>query len=228
MSILRFDELMLRPAVGVALLALTAGCSVGSPPVLPENPSVASTSPAATATPTISSAGPPPRRSATPTPTDPRPPTMDADAALRDVRRLAGDIGPREATSDNFARAADVVQARFDRLGYEVRRTTVRVPAGTSWGTPVRRVRQRMSSPSRRVSIGASLTLWLAPTLTPCPRRQAPRTTRRASPSCCSWPGWRCDHGTANGARLVLQTSATIRLALPPVTSRGVNSSSIT
>jgi Zn-dependent M28 family amino/carboxypeptidase len=63
---------------------------------------------------------------------------MDADAALRDVRTLAGDIGPREATSDNFAEAADLVHARFARLGYEVRRTTVRVPAGSSWGTPVR------------------------------------------------------------------------------------------
>jgi hypothetical protein len=120
------------------LLALTAGCSVDSPPVLPENPSVAATSPAATATPTTSSAGPQPRQSATATPTIAEP-TMDADAALRDVRRLAGDIGPREATSDNFAKAADLVQARFDRLGYEVRRTTVRVPAGNSWGTPVRR-----------------------------------------------------------------------------------------
>src|SRR4029453_13308201 len=102
---------MRRPAVGLALLALTAGCSVDSPPVLPENPSVASTSPAATATPTISSAGPPPQRVGTPAPTNPPPPTLGADAALRDVRRLAGDIGPREATSDNFARAADVVQA---------------------------------------------------------------------------------------------------------------------
>ena len=31
------------------------------------------------------------------------------------------------------------VHARFERLGYDVRRTKVRVPAGDSWGTPVRR-----------------------------------------------------------------------------------------
>ncbi len=120
------------------MLALAAGCSVASPPVLPENSSIASSSPAATAaTPTLSSASPQPRPSATSTPPEPREPTMDADAALRDVRRLAGEIGPREATSDNFAEAADLVHLRFDRLGYQVRRTTVRVPAGNSWGTPV-------------------------------------------------------------------------------------------
>jgi Zn-dependent M28 family amino/carboxypeptidase len=64
---------------------------------------------------------------------------MNAGAALRDVRRLASGIGPREATSDNFAEAADLVEARFERLGYDVRRTAVRVPAGNSWGTPVPR-----------------------------------------------------------------------------------------
>ena len=128
---------MLRPAAGLALLALAAGCSVDSPPV-PENSSIASSAPAATATPTIRTASPQPRESATSTPREPREPTMDADAAVRDVRRLAGDIGPREATSDNFAEAADLVHTRFDRMGYEVRRTTVRVPAGNSWGTPVR------------------------------------------------------------------------------------------
>jgi len=64
---------------------------------------------------------------------------MNAQAALRDVRRLASAIGPREATSDNFAKAADLVEERFERLGYRVRRTPVRVPAGNSWGTPVPR-----------------------------------------------------------------------------------------
>jgi Iap family predicted aminopeptidase len=64
---------------------------------------------------------------------------MDARAALRDIRHLASDIGPREATSRQFAEAATFVEKRFERLGYDVRRTTVRVPAGISWGTPVRR-----------------------------------------------------------------------------------------
>jgi len=64
---------------------------------------------------------------------------MNAGAALRDVRHLASDIGPREATSRNFADAAAFVASRFESLGYHVRRTKVRVPAGNSWGTPVRR-----------------------------------------------------------------------------------------
>ena len=50
---------------------------------------------------------------------------MNARAALRDIVHLASDIGPREATSDNFAEAAKFVQARFERLGYDVRRTKV-------------------------------------------------------------------------------------------------------
>ena len=64
---------------------------------------------------------------------------MNAAAAIRDVRRLGSGIGPREATSANFFEAADLVQARFERIGYHVRRTAVRVPAGNSWGTPVKR-----------------------------------------------------------------------------------------
>jgi Zn-dependent M28 family amino/carboxypeptidase len=64
---------------------------------------------------------------------------MDAGAAMRDIVHLAEDIGPREATSRNFVEAAAFVENRFERLGYHVRRTNVRVPAGTSWGTPVRR-----------------------------------------------------------------------------------------
>jgi Iap family predicted aminopeptidase len=64
---------------------------------------------------------------------------FDPDAALEDVRHLAERIGPREATSPNFRRAADLVEGRLTKLGYRVHRTRVDVPAGTSWGTPVRR-----------------------------------------------------------------------------------------
>jgi aminopeptidase S len=64
---------------------------------------------------------------------------MNARAALHDIVHLAADIGPREATSDNFADAAKFVQSRFEHLGYDVRRTKVRVPSGSSWGTPVPR-----------------------------------------------------------------------------------------
>jgi Zn-dependent M28 family amino/carboxypeptidase len=64
---------------------------------------------------------------------------MNARAALRDIVHLASKIGPREATSDNYVEAAAFVEARFERLGYDVRRTKVAVPSGNSWGTPVRR-----------------------------------------------------------------------------------------
>ena len=54
------------------------------------------------------------------------------------VRRLALDFGPREATSPAYGRAARWVEAEFVRLGYDVQRQRLRVPAGNSWGVPVR------------------------------------------------------------------------------------------
>ncbi|MCW2737685.1 M28 family peptidase [Nocardioides sp.] len=57
--------------------------------------------------------------------------------AMRVVRHLAGAIGAREATSASHARAADWVARRFDRLGYDVERQRVDVPAGESWGVAV-------------------------------------------------------------------------------------------
>ena len=113
----------------LSLVVLTLGCS--------ETPRAASTSPPATPSSTTASPKPTAVNSPAPSPT-PRP-TMDARAALRDIGHLASDIGPREATSRNFAEAAAFVERRFERLGYDVRRTKVRVPAGNSWGTPVRR-----------------------------------------------------------------------------------------
>ena len=61
-----------------------------------------------------------------------------AAAAMADVRLLAGRIGPRLATSPAFRRAGRVVERRFARLGYDVHRERFRVPAGDSWGVPVR------------------------------------------------------------------------------------------
>lgn len=62
---------------------------------------------------------------------------FDADAVLSDVRTLANRIGPREATSPGFRRAARFVTKRLKSLGYDVERVKVRVPAGDSWGVPV-------------------------------------------------------------------------------------------
>lgn len=120
---------MRRVVTALSLVVLTLGCS--------ESPRAASTSAPATS----SSATPSPKLAAvkTPVPSPTPRPTMDARAALRDIGHLASEIGPREATSRNFAKAAAFVERRFERLGYDVRRTKVRVPAGNSWGTPVRR-----------------------------------------------------------------------------------------
>lgn len=57
--------------------------------------------------------------------------------AQRTVRFLANRIGPREATSASYARAADWVAAQLGTYGYDVRRQSLRVPAGVSWGVPV-------------------------------------------------------------------------------------------
>ncbi len=56
---------------------------------------------------------------------------------MRTVRFLAGRIGPREASSADFRRAAAWVERQFAALGYEVRRNPVHVPAGNSWGIDV-------------------------------------------------------------------------------------------
>jgi len=57
---------------------------------------------------------------------------------MADVRRLAGGIGPRLATSPAFREAADLVAERLRDLGYAVSRQGFPVPAGNSWGVPVR------------------------------------------------------------------------------------------
>lgn len=82
--------------------------------------------------------GPTSTPSPTPSPTSPPEPVrFDRDAAMRTVRHLAGRIGPREAASPAYRRAADWVERRLTRLGYDVSRQSVRVPAGVSWGVPV-------------------------------------------------------------------------------------------
>ncbi|MEI8408714.1 MULTISPECIES: M28 family metallopeptidase [unclassified Kribbella] len=53
------------------------------------------------------------------------------------VRHLAG-LGPREATSTTYAQALTWLEQRFRAAGYQTRRQALRVPAGVSWGIPVR------------------------------------------------------------------------------------------
>jgi Zn-dependent M28 family amino/carboxypeptidase len=56
---------------------------------------------------------------------------------MADVALLADEIGPREATSEAFRRAAQLVEDRFAELGYDVRRQDFAVPSGVSWGVDV-------------------------------------------------------------------------------------------
>jgi len=123
-----------------AVMALgVVGCSEDEPTAEPDTGRSASP----TASPESSSAPPSgPVQTREPvetetTPVAPDPPRFDKDAALRTIRRLAGRIGPREAASPEFERAADWVTDRFTRLGYDVDRERIRVPAGVSWGIPV-------------------------------------------------------------------------------------------
>lgn len=66
----------------------------------------------------------------------PEPAAPDAAAVFATVRELA-DLGPREATSRQFRRAARIVGDRLAALGYEVTQQEFRVPAGESWGVAV-------------------------------------------------------------------------------------------
>lgn len=124
----------MRALLLVATLLLV-GCSVPG-----DDGSDASPGPSGSSAPTSSA---PTTQTAEPTsqptsePPEPKPVRFDATRAMRDVRRLAGGIGPRLATSPAYAEAARFVADRFRGLGYDVRRQGVRVPAGDSWGVPV-------------------------------------------------------------------------------------------
>ena len=116
-------------ASAVAAVLVLAGCSASeSPPHRSERSSSLTAS--------VSASLPPSRSAAPLTPVEP-PARFDASAAMTDVRLLAGRIGPRLATGAAYRRAGRLVERRFARLGYDVRRETFPVPAGDSWGVPV-------------------------------------------------------------------------------------------
>jgi hypothetical protein len=122
------------PGLVLVVVMLAGGCtSSGQLPT---------TSPSASAPPVISAsptATPTPSHTVRPTPTpSPLAAQLQVDRIVRDVAYLAGEIGPREATSARYQRAAGFVERRLERLGYRVRRVRVSVPAGNSWGVPVR------------------------------------------------------------------------------------------
>jgi len=127
---------------GLALGLLLGACTASTPADAPPTPteSVSATDPPSPAAPSgpASRTPQPPTTSPTPIPTRNPAPEFDARDALADIETLADDIGPREATSKNFAEAADLVEKRLEKLGYDVTTEKVTVPAGNSWGTPVR------------------------------------------------------------------------------------------
>lgn len=138
-----------RRLAGLILAALAptglilAGCTAAplSETYPPSSPSADTSSAAPAPTPPGSppATTPDPTRSPTaPGPTRTPTPTFDARDVLDDIETLATDIGPREATSKNFDEAADLVAKRLADDGYDVSTEKVSVPAGNSWGTPVR------------------------------------------------------------------------------------------
>jgi Peptidase family M28 len=123
-------------ASGLAGLALV-GCR-DDPAGRPPAPRAGRT-PQSTPTPTDSPSDSPVQSpTPTPTPTPAGPGRFDADAALAVVGHLAGTIGPREATSTAYRRAARYIEAKLRASGYQVARQQFRVPAGNSWGVAVR------------------------------------------------------------------------------------------
>ncbi len=119
-------------ALATVMTLLVAGCTTDH---------VADPAPSPSPSPAPSAVVPAPSATATPSPT-----ATPADdparflprAAMRDVRSLAGEIGPRLATGPGYRKAGRLVERRFRSLGYDVRRQVFRVPAGDSWGVPVR------------------------------------------------------------------------------------------
>jgi Peptidase family M28 len=124
-----------RPLAAVLTLLATAACtSTGS--TRAPTPTTAPP-PATTSAPPPTPTSAPTSAPATPAPTTPRPSVFDSAAAMSTVRYLAG-LGPREATSTTYAQALTWLEQRFRAAGYQTRRQALRVPAGVSWGVPVR------------------------------------------------------------------------------------------
>lgn len=118
-----------RWTLGTAALALIVACDGGEPRATP------SATPSTTVAVTSPTVAPPS------TPTQEPPPKVRVrfrvDLALRTVSFLAGELGPREATSRRYEEAATAVRRQFADVGYAVQRQPLRVPAGVSWGVPV-------------------------------------------------------------------------------------------
>lgn len=123
-------------AATAAVLAL-AGCTSGGPADRSIRSTSEPTSPELTSTATRSTPTTGATESAAPAPRSVRARDFDVDRASAVVRHLAGRIGPRHATSPAYGRAVAWTSSYFERLGFDVRRQPLVVPAGDSWGVPV-------------------------------------------------------------------------------------------
>lgn len=123
----------MRPLIAAVAAALVLGACSGdttedapdsapAPPAGPTTASAAPATPAATAAPSAEATAEP---------------EFEAAAAMRTVRALAGEIGPRESTTAAYREAADLVGEQLGELGFEVSEQAFRAPAGVSWGVPV-------------------------------------------------------------------------------------------
>jgi hypothetical protein len=123
-----------RMCTAGVVLALVTACDLSAAPQR-----AATSSPATGGTTAIGS--PAPRTPANPLPSAtsgrPAPQTFRSTQAQRTVHFLAGEIGPREATSAGYRRAAGWVGHQLSALGFDVERQQLRAPKGVSWGVPV-------------------------------------------------------------------------------------------
>lgn len=128
----------------VLLLALVTGCTgatdntgTGPTPAPSSTPPTSADPTSSSSLPTTSTA--PSKTASTRPRSSPQqaPASFDVDRAMRTVRFLALRVGPREAASPAYDRAADWVEHRLTAEGYDVTRPRVVVPAGSSWGVDV-------------------------------------------------------------------------------------------
>lgn len=113
-------------AAGLTATVVASCTNGGSGSDDPDPSSSPSTSASSVTTPSPSSTAP-----------RPEPVGFEASNALETIDYLAEHIGPRHATSNDYARAADWIDGRLDNLGYDVSRMDVRAPAGNTWGVDV-------------------------------------------------------------------------------------------
>ncbi len=133
---------MLRRArvLGVGIVLAVGACTQQPAPAPTDEPAPPTQSSPSPGTPSPSpSASEPPTDPPDEPPDEPvvEPAVFDRDRAMEVVRFLAGEIGPREASSAAFRRAARYVDRRFTAFGYDVARQPVPVPAGNSWSVDV-------------------------------------------------------------------------------------------